>query len=152
MSAIHFTSCRYEYISPETLKAAREAGEILYEGSDRDETGKKIDIFFTRNNLIDRKEPSLFMSDGSSRRKLPSDNRDIPYLLYVGPPTLVNVLSASDKINAFNIWISLQTKTQFIEKATRMMKKEALLEKKKDNSDTAVIAKKSAEKVVTVIT
>ena len=58
------TSCRYEYISPETLKAARDAGEILYEGSDRDETGRKIDVFFTRNNLIDRKEPSLFMSDG----------------------------------------------------------------------------------------
>lgn len=106
------TSDWYEYVSPDRLKNLRQVtGEILYEGEERDETGRRIPVLLTSSSFT---AAMLGASVGAEEEYETS-------LVMIGPPQMLDALSAQENVVLTSLWISLQTKAQFTSMATRMI-------------------------------
>ena len=76
--------------------------------------------------------------------------------LVEGSPTLMDALSNIENIRVLNIWISLQTKEQFIAKATQLVQNELVQAMKFDNdksdfTDKDKLAQLCAAKMVELV-
>jgi len=126
---------KYRLISIEELDDFRRSGQLIYEGEESGMFGRVIKTALTRDDL----EAAAV---GRNRASKP-----LPIVLE-GPPALLDALSGISTLRLINIWVSLQTKEQFIEKATAIVQREALkMLTDGANIDRNDLAQKSAKQV-----
>lgn len=131
---------KYRLISTEELNNLREAGKLIYESEEGGMFGR---ITKTALSIDDLNEEVL---KSKNSQKKGTTGKSLPIVLE-GPPALLNALSEIPTLCLINIWISLQTKEQFIEKATEIVRCEAIKILGDATTDRVELAKKSAKEV-----
>lgn len=124
---------KYELISTEDYEMLRKQNSLIYDGLERKILSSPITVGLTMAGL----EGAIVSSSSSS-------------LVIDGPPPLLEALSKIPSLRLINIWISLQTKEQFIEKASTIVQEEAFKLAQK-TGDKASVAAKSATEVSTLV-
>ena len=119
---------RYQLVETKELDSLRQAGELIYEGEETSPFGESTPI-------------ALAIRDFT----LPPESKTSNTAFLVeGVPQVLESLSKIPTFQLLNIWISLQTKEQFIDRATQIVQKELLLELKQGKEKDA-LATKSAQ-------
>ena len=95
---------KFKLITDEELVALRDAGKLLYEGKEKGLFGAVVAVALSVDDVTGA-------ADGPTAG-LPATR------LVEGPPEVIEALAKVAKLRLLNIWISLQTKEQFIEKAS----------------------------------
>jgi hypothetical protein len=96
---------RLSLVSQSEYEEMKAAGEVVYEGEEKALFGDDLQIFLTKGQL-----------------KLEREEAKDTVILLEGPPSVLDSIRPLGTLRLVNIWISLQTKEQFIEKATAMVK------------------------------
>ncbi len=120
---------RYRLVTPEEYNNYKSRNSLLYEGEVKGLFGQS----FTNALCQDDIEES---GKGGA----------VP-LIIEGPPAMLDSLSKNAGLRLVNIWISLQTKEQFIAKATQIVQEELSGSKSTSSSDISALASKSSEEV-----
>jgi len=117
---------KFSLVEKKELDELRDQGGLIYEGEEQ--------------NIFGREAASiaLALQDFAPVDKVAK--------LVEGPPQLLDALSKIPTFQLLNIWISLQTKEQFIEKASALVQNELLVELKQGKEKDA-LASKSAQAV-----
>lgn len=122
---------KYSLVDRAELSDLQQSGDIIYEGEEKGSFGTLVPIYLTKNAL---ERPG---KDGSIA------------VLECEPTVLEALLRISD-LKLVNIWISLQTKEQFIEKATELVEKDLSVMKREGKIDLGS-AKKASEEVADLV-
>ena len=120
---------RYQLVEKKELDDLRAQGGLLFEGLEQNPFGDSTDIALASRDF----KPSL--ADPKATQ--------IAYLVD-GQPEILEALSKQASFKLLNVWISLQTKEQFIEKASQIVQNELLLELKQGKEKNDALATKSA--------
>jgi hypothetical protein len=123
---------RYQLVEKKELDDLRAQGGLLFEGLEQNPFGDSTDIALASRDF----KPSL--ADPKATQ--------IAYLVD-GQPEILEALSKQASFKLLNVWISLQTKEQFIEKASQIVQNELLLELKQGKEKNDALATKSAQLV-----
>ena len=119
---------KYKIISVEELEKLKLESKIIYEGEEKNTFGASAPVYLTIDDII-----------------VNGDNNPV---LLEGPPAVLEALSKFKNLRLLNIWISLQTKEQFIEKATSIVQTQALQALQGAGSmNREELAQKSAQQV-----
>jgi hypothetical protein len=94
---------RYTLVSMETLEQQRQEGSLAWEGTDKLELGMEVPVALTSSSLEATNEELLLVD---------------------GEPKILDALRTMPSLRLSPVWISLQTKEQFIEKASDIIQKE----------------------------
>ena len=120
---------RYQLVEKKELDDLRAQGGLFFEGLEQNPFGDSTDIALASRDF----KPSL--ADPKATQ--------IAYLVD-GQPEILEALSKQASFKLLNVWISLQTKEQFIEKASQIVQNELLLELKQGKEKNDALATKSA--------
>ena len=120
---------RYQLVGSNELDEIRGQGGLIYEGVEKSPFGEATNIALS---LRDFAPPA---KDAPGK---------VVYLVD-GQPDILDSLSKVPSFQLLSVWISLQSKEQFIEKATQIVQKEALLELKDGSTSRNALAQKSAQ-------
>lgn len=120
---------RYQLVGSNELDELRGQGGLIYEGVEKSPFGEATNIALS---LRDFAPPT---KDAPGK---------VAYLID-GQPDILDSLSKVPSFQLLSVWISLQSKEQFIEKATQIVQKEALLELKDGSTPRNALAQKSAQ-------
>ncbi len=96
---------RLSLVSQQEYEDLKSADNIVYEGEEKALFGEDLQIFLTKGQL-----------------QLEREEAKDTVILLEGPPAVLDSIRPLSSLKLVNIWISLQTKEQFIEKATAMVK------------------------------
>lgn len=119
---------KYKIINIEELEKLKLNSKIVYEGEEKNTFGASAPVYLSIDDITAFGDKS-------------------PVLLE-GPPAVLEALSKFKNLRLLNIWISLQTKEQFIEKATSIVQTQALQAMKGEgNINRDELAQKSAQQV-----
>jgi len=92
---------RYQYITVDELNKLRLTQDIVCEGLDRDPSGQLISVAVSARSLL--------LADRGVNR------------LMVGPPSLLESLNRYSSIDTTAVWVSMQSKDQFVRQASDMV-------------------------------
>jgi len=121
---------RYRLVTGEDLNRLRDIGQLVYEGEEKGLFGITRQIALTLDDL----------------RGGPSPIKDVISPCVIdGPPEMLEALNKVPSLKLLNIWISLQTKEQFIDKASRFVEVELQGLKQRGKQD--ITSQLSAEQV-----
>ena len=95
---------RFKLVTDDELAALRTAGKLLYEGQEKGLFGAFVPVALSADDVTGASE--------GPTAGLPTAR------LVEGPPEVIEALGKVATLRLLNIWISLQTKEQFIEKAS----------------------------------
>ena len=95
---------RYTLVSEENLESMRQSGAIVYEGVDKTAFGIEVPVAISSFSLRAPADEGLLVVDGE--------------------PRILDSLRTRSDLVLSPVWISLQTKEQFIEKASSIVKVE----------------------------
>ena len=119
---------KYRVITIEELEKLKLSSKIVYEGEEKNTFGASAPVYLSIDDITECGDKN-------------------PVLLE-GPPAVLEALSKFKNLRLLNIWISLQTKEQFIEKATSIVQSQALQAMKGEgNINRDELAQKSAQQV-----
>jgi len=138
---------RYQYIGADELDKLREEGKLIYEGEEKGVFGKSTNIALAIDMF---KAPSSPTTAQAGNNKNIASTPPKTYFLIDGPPEILDSLSKVSTFQLLNIWISLQTKEQFIEKATQIVQKDAI-DELKGSKDKSTLAQRSAQQVTDLV-
>ena len=93
--------CRYQYVTVDELNKLRLTQDIVCEGLERDPSGQLISVAVSARSLL--------LADRGVTR------------LMVGPPSLLESLNGYSGIDATAVWVSMQSKEQFVRQAAAMV-------------------------------
>lgn len=120
---------RFQLIETVELDKLRSEGGLIYEGQEQTAFGEPTNIALALRDF----KPSLVDAKATK----------VAYLVD-GQTDILESLSRIPSFQLLNIWISLQTKEQFIEKASQIVQNEVLLQLK-EGKDKNALASKSAQ-------
>ena len=119
---------KYRIVSVEELEQLKLASKIVYEGEEKNTFGASAPVYLSIDDVV--------------------ENGDKNPVLLEGPPAVLEALKKNKNLRLLNIWISLQTKEQFIEKATSIVQTQALQALQgAGNVNREELAQKSAQQV-----
>ena len=119
---------KYRIVSVEELEQLKLASKIVYEGEEKNTFGASAPVYLSIDDVV--------------------ENGDKNPVLLEGPPAVLEALKKNKNLRLLNIWISLQTKEQFIEKATSIVQTQALQAiQGAGNVNREELAQKSAQQV-----
>lgn len=113
---------RYTLVSMEVLEQQRKEGSLAWEGTDKLELGIEVPVALTSSSL---------------------EATDEELLLVDGDPKILDALRTMSSLRLSPVWISLQTKEQFIEKASEIIQNEMV----RSSSSSAGRAGEAADQV-----
>ena len=93
--------CRYQYVTVDELNKLRLTRDIVCEGLERDPSGQLISVAVSARSLL--------LADRGVTR------------LMVGPPSLLESLNGYSGIDVTSVWVSMQSKEQFVKQAATMV-------------------------------
>eukprot|EP01038_Epipyxis_sp_PR26KG_P010868 gene10868-14586_t len=86
----------YEYVSLDEMMKLRLSNELVFEGVDRDSTGRMINVALSRASLITMQEKLSSLQTSNNNNPIPffNNNKQSPakYCIVNGPPQLLDVL------------------------------------------------------------
>ena len=121
---------RYRLVSKAQLDLMRENEGLIFEGEEKSAFGSTVVV------AVDRMDLQLTALEAEKTA-----------LLIEGPPQVLDALRKVSSFRLINVWISLQTKEQFIEKASQLVEKDALTEMLGNLGDKESLAQRSATQV-----
>jgi len=128
---------KYTLISEVELEQLRREDALIYEGEAVGLFEELVPVFLTGDDIL---------SQYGIKKEVGAPFTSIQVI--EGDPTLLNALSKIPELRLINVWISLQTKEQFIEKASEIVKSElASGSGVGSTGDKQDLAKRSAEEV-----
>eukprot|EP01041_Mallomonas_annulata_P006793 gene6793-13755_t len=139
-SALHDTdkkTRRYMLVTEEDLQAARDIGDVLYEGEELGLFGQSRRVMVRRSDVFD--------SEVARKRRVSMGSKDT--LVIEGSPELLDALSKESGLRLLPVWISLQTKEQFIDKAMGAIRNQIQTASMASQDGSATLAKRSADEV-----
>ncbi|KAJ1407987.1 hypothetical protein B484DRAFT_483061 [Ochromonadaceae sp. CCMP2298] len=119
----------FEFVSEENLGKLRLTGDILYEGRDRDAQGRSIPIFLTKQALLQALPKS---QEGRDKKKGAGGGS---YGVLLGPPSLLPVLQGMSDVQTTNVWVSMQSKSQFQDMAASMAQRGVGRQQKRESRE-----------------
>lgn len=125
----------YTFASEAEIDALRSENALLYEGTVEPILGEAFPIFLPLDDIVSE------YGRNAARGDTPA-----PVQVLEGNPALLDALSKVPELRLINVWVSLQTKEQFMEKATDIVKAE-LGSARVKASEKDVIVKNSAAQV-----
>jgi hypothetical protein len=144
---------KYSLITQEEVDILRDRGELVYEGTDTGILGTPIPLYLTLETLVPLESEPKSNKDSKIKAKGKSNETDMkPVGVIEGSPEILDVLGQVSGLRLINIWISLQTKEQFIKKASEMVKEELSKGIPTGGACREEMAKKSADEVSRLVT
>jgi hypothetical protein len=143
---------KYTHVDSSELERLREEDALVYEGEDRgffDDAA--VPIYLAADDLLS--EYGLVGVKRTEKGQGKGKDKDVPpaaVQVIEGSPELLLALSKIPELQLINVWVSLQTKEQFIEKASEVVKSELSSGGRLGNEGDikgAELAKRSADEV-----
>lgn len=125
---------RFKLVTAEELSLDRTAGNLLYEGGREN----SVPVYLRRSDVLQFAKTV----DGKKATAV-----------LTGPPQLLDALAKESALRLLPVWVSLQTKQQFLDRAMVMVKKNWQLQASNERSsaDVSDLAKRSADEVSNLV-